>query len=117
MVSAVSVSRAMTRFEPALRARVGVHVGIGHAAEPVQPVGFARGQAHQDRGAAHPLRQERRTRQGMRTAAGAAYDGKLTKSEGVGDRGDIHGGVGHPATGHAVRATVAGSVEADQPDA
>jgi hypothetical protein len=70
-------------------AAISEATGRGHVCEPIQAVGFERGQArHADR-TDHVFWEQRGARQRVRTAAGVTHDGELLDAELIGDTPDV----------------------------
>ncbi len=93
------------------------HVGRSHPREPVEPLRVPWREPHQRCRPGHPTGQERGAGESVRGSAGAARHREPVQVERVRHGGHVLHGVHDPATGAAVRTSVAGTVEADEPGA
>jgi hypothetical protein len=89
-------------------------VGIGHPVEPVKPFGLPWCEAHQHSGARGAIRQQGRARQRVRAAARSPDDCEALKSVGVGNCGNIFGGIGYTTAYQPVGSAIPRAVERDQ---
>jgi hypothetical protein len=86
-------------FDQRFRRRRGrgelADIGFRHAGEPVKPLRRGRGDRNQHRRPSQPIRQHRRARERVRSAAGSTDHREFRDLQMVGDGKHVGGHVGH----------------------